>query len=117
MDRTAGRIAGNVGCGGPLGVLFPPARFSETPGLQIGVCDHGHQGVTMEAMPGSALEVIEAEFLLELLPDIARIDFLLLGDSDRPLQAARVEPLADSFFPRSPWRGGGFAGRRRRSSS
>jgi hypothetical protein len=67
MDRTAGRIAGNVGCGGPLGILFPPARFSETPGLQIGVCDHGHQGVTMEAMPGSALEVIETEFLLELL--------------------------------------------------
>jgi len=28
-------------------------------------------------------------------PDIARIDFLLLGDSDRPLQAARVEPLAE----------------------
>src|SRR5690349_14835689 len=26
-------------------------------------------------------------------------------------------PLADSFFPRSPRRGGGFAGRRRRSSS
>src|SRR6202021_212276 len=28
-------------------------------------------------------------------PDMARIDFLLLGDSDRPLQAARVEPLAE----------------------
>src|ERR1700722_10428275 len=28
-------------------------------------------------------------------PDKARIDFLLLGDSDRPLQAARVEPLAE----------------------
>src|SRR5580692_10081054 len=78
MDRTARRIAGNVGCGGPWRVLFPPARFSETPGLQIGVGDHGHQGVTMEAMPGSALEVVEAEFFFELLmrlfADPSRLD-------------------------------------------
>jgi hypothetical protein len=35
--------------------------------LQIGVRDHGHQRVTMAAMPGPSFEVIEAEFLLELL--------------------------------------------------
>ena len=27
--------------------------------------------------------------------DVARIDFLLLGNTDRPLQAARIEPLAE----------------------
>ena len=51
----------------PRGGFFFPARFSEAAALQVGVCDHGHQRVTMEAGPGAPLEVIEAEFFLELL--------------------------------------------------
>ena len=46
--------------------------------LQEGVCDHGHQGVAMEAAPGPALEVIEAQFFLEVLmglfADPSRLD-------------------------------------------
>ena len=64
---TARRIAGNVGCGGPVAILFSPARFGETAALQVGVGDHRHQGVTMKATPGAAFEVIEAQFFLELL--------------------------------------------------
>ena len=35
--------------------------------LQEGVADHGHQGVAMETLPGSPLEVIKPEFLFQLL--------------------------------------------------
>jgi len=35
--------------------------------LEEGVGDHGHQGVSVYPGPGSAFEVVEAEFLLELL--------------------------------------------------
>ena len=198
---------------------FSPTRFSEAAALQAGVGDHRHERVAVQATPGSAFEVVEAEFFLKLLvglladpsrldrggerleagvgrqvgkivfalargapladepgllarhvlhalvmdalwrtigdphahggegsrqrpfgslapadasplcggenvfsrrgqlignmalarppasgdrkhqPDMARIDFLLLGDSDRPLQAARAEPLAERRGP------------------
>src|SRR5277367_861700 len=78
MARPGRRIAGNVAFGGPSRNLFSPALFSEATALQEGVCDHGHEGVAMQAMPGSALEVIEAEFFLELLvgllADPSRLD-------------------------------------------
>lgn len=67
MATTARRIAGTLGCGGPSWILFFPVRFGEATALQIGVGDHCHQRVTMQAMPGSALEVIETQFVLELL--------------------------------------------------
>lgn len=35
--------------------------------MQEGVGDHCHQGVSVKADPGPALEVVEAQFLLELL--------------------------------------------------
>ena len=35
--------------------------------LEEGVGDHCHERVTMKALPGSSLEVIEAEFFFQLL--------------------------------------------------
>ena len=35
--------------------------------LEKGVSDHRHERMTMQALPGSALEVIEAKFFFELL--------------------------------------------------
>ena len=35
--------------------------------LEEGVGDHGHQRVAMKASPSAAFEVVETEFLLELL--------------------------------------------------
>ena len=35
--------------------------------LEEGVSDHRHERVTMEALPESALEVVETKFLLQLL--------------------------------------------------
>jgi hypothetical protein len=64
MARTARRIAGSVGLGGPRRILFSPTRFSEAAALQVGVGDHRHERVTVQATPGSAFEVVEAEFFL-----------------------------------------------------
>ena len=36
--------------------------------LEEGIGDHGHQGMAVKAAPGAALEVVEAQFLLHLLP-------------------------------------------------
>src|ERR1700691_2122230 len=67
MASTARRIAGNVGLGGPWRILFSPARLGEAAALQVGVGDHRHERVAVQAMPGSAFEVVEAKFFLELL--------------------------------------------------
>lgn len=67
MSRVACLMAGMVGCGGGPGILFFPPRCFEAAGLQEGVGDHRHQGVSVQARPGPALEMVEPEFLLELL--------------------------------------------------
>jgi len=35
--------------------------------LEEGVCDHRHERMTVKALPGSSLEVIETEFFFQLL--------------------------------------------------
>ena len=35
--------------------------------LEEGVSNHRHERVTMKALPGSSLEVVEAEFFFQLL--------------------------------------------------
>src|ERR1700677_2513680 len=78
MASTARRIAGNVGLGGPWRIFFSPARLGEAAALQVGVGDHRHERVAVQAMPGSAFEVVEAKFFLELLvgllADPSRLD-------------------------------------------
>src|SRR4051812_588936 len=65
----ARRIAGSEGCGGgPLpSTFFPPPRSLKAAVLEKGEGDAGHQRVPVQAYPGPALEVAEAEFLLQLL--------------------------------------------------
>jgi len=48
-------------------ILFFPPRLCETTVLEECVGDHGHEGMTMQALPGSSLEVIEPEFFFQLL--------------------------------------------------
>jgi hypothetical protein len=51
------RTAGKVGCGGgPLILYFPP-HFREAAMLEQGVSDHGHERMTVKALPGPSLEV------------------------------------------------------------
>src|SRR5256884_6207436 len=62
-----GCTAGKGGCGGgPLFFFFPPCCF-EPAMLEESVSDHRHERMTMQALPGSALEVIETEFFFQLL--------------------------------------------------
>src|SRR5436305_1827935 len=35
--------------------------------LEEGICDHRHERMTVKALPGSSLEVIETEFFFQLL--------------------------------------------------
>ena len=65
----ARRISGSDGCGGgpPGATFFPPPRRLQAPVLQIGKGDAGHQRVPVQAGPGPALEVAEAEFLFQVL--------------------------------------------------
>jgi hypothetical protein len=66
-SRMACLMAGRLGCGGGPPILFFPSRGLEAAGLEEGVGDHGHQGVPVKSDPGSAFEVVEAEFFLQLL--------------------------------------------------
>ena len=67
--RTAGRL-GDGGGPGRRVVIFsplPPTMLGEAQMLQVGASDARHQCVSMQPGPGASLEVIEAEFFLELL--------------------------------------------------
>jgi len=46
--------------------------------LEEGVSDHRHERVTMEALPGPALEVVETEFLFQLLVGLSQIHRALM---------------------------------------
>jgi hypothetical protein len=48
-------------------ILFSPPRFFEAAVLQEGEGEHGHERMTVKAQPGSPFEVVEAEFLFQLL--------------------------------------------------
>src|SRR5689334_7193669 len=95
----ARRISGSDGCGGgPLRpTFFPPPRRLQAPVLQIGKGDAGHPRVPMQAGPGSALEVAEAEFLFELLVHLlarpARLD-----RGDQPPQRGPLRQVAEVVF-------------------
>jgi hypothetical protein len=63
----AWRTAGKLGWGGGPLILFFPPHLCEATVLEEGVSDHGHECMTMEALPGSSLKVIKPEFLLQPL--------------------------------------------------
>ena len=48
-------------------ILFFPPHFFEATILKEGECEHRHERMTVKALPGSSLEVVEAEFLFQLL--------------------------------------------------
>src|SRR5262245_59604138 len=90
-------MAGNVGCGGgPLILFFPPCRF-EPAILQESVGDHRHERMTMEALPGSTLEVIETEFFLQLLVSLLANPSRLDGGRKRA-QVSRRRQVGEIVF-------------------
>ena len=91
--RTAGRL-GDGGGPGTRGGIFPRPRRAlpgEAEVLQPGEGHAGHQRVPVQASPGPALEVAQAQFLLELLmrllADPARLD----GGGQRPQRGPRQQ--------------------------
>ena len=66
-SRMACLMAGRLGCGGgPPIFFFRPAALRRRD-LKEGIGDHGHQSVSVQPEPGSAFEVVEAKFFLQLL--------------------------------------------------
>jgi hypothetical protein len=49
---------------------FFPTHFCKAAMLEGGVSDHRHERMTVKALSGSSLEVVEAEFLFQLLMDL-----------------------------------------------
>lgn len=45
------RTAGKLGFGGGPAILFPPFGLLEAEGLEEGEGDHGHQCVSVQALP------------------------------------------------------------------
>src|SRR3954447_16487714 len=95
----ARRISGSEGCGGgPFrSSFFPPTCSFQAPVLQIAKRDAGHQRMPMQAGPGSALEVAETKFLLELLMHLlagpARLD-----GGGQPPQRRLLRQVAEVVF-------------------
>jgi hypothetical protein len=63
-------------------ILFSPRRGCEAMVLKEGIGNHCHEGVTMQAMPRSSLEVIEPEFFLQLLVRLLTDPARLNGSGD-----------------------------------
>ena len=68
--------------------------------LEEGVGDHGHQRMTVQALPGSAFEVIEAEFFLHLLMGLFADPSRLDGGRQRA-QAGAGRQIGEVIFPLS----------------
>lgn len=66
----------------PIDSFFPPCRC-EPAMLGEDVSDHGHQHISVQPLPRSPLEVVEAEFFLQLL-------MRLLANPTRLMVAAKV---------------------------
>ena len=48
-------------------ILFFPPHFCKAAMLEEGVSNHCHERMTVKAVPGPSLEVVEAKFLFQLL--------------------------------------------------
>ena len=66
--------------------------------LEEGVGDHRHERVPVKALPGSALEVIEAEFFLHLLMGLLADPSRLDGGSQRAQVGASRQVGEVVFF-------------------
>jgi len=89
----ARRNSGSVGLGGGAfsGRFFPPCCSLEPEVLEIGTCDAGHERMSVQAGPGSSLEVVKTEFLLKLLVRLLTDPASLDGCRQPPQRSARRE--------------------------
>src|SRR4051812_32174947 len=99
----ARRTAGRVGDGGGPGTrrdIFPRPRRalpSKAKVLQVGAGHAGHQRVPVQAGPGPALEVVETQFLFELLVPLLAHPARLDGGGEGAQRGARRQ-VAEVVF-------------------
>ncbi len=99
----ASRTAGNVGRGGSPLILFFPSCCFEPAILEESVGDHRHERMTVKALPGSALEVIETKFFFQLLVSLLANPSRLDGGREGA-QVSRGRQVGEIVFhlPRHP---------------
>ena len=93
----AWRTAGKVGWGGGPLLLFSPPCCCKAAMLEEGVRDHRHERMTMQALPGSAFEVIETEFFFHLLVSLLANPSRLDG-SRQGAQVSRRRQVGEIVF-------------------
>ena len=67
--------------------------------LKEGVSNHRHECMTMEALPGPALEVVETEFLFELLVGLLANPSRLDGRRQNAQEGLRRQALQSDVLP------------------
>jgi hypothetical protein len=77
-------------------LFFPPCCF-EPATLEESVGDHRHECMTMQALPGSALEVIETEFFFQLLVSLLANPSCLDGGRQGAQPGQRARDLSESL--------------------
>src|ERR1700704_4757917 len=98
MSSTmARRTAGKLGWGGGPLILFFPPHFFEATMLKEGERDHCHERMAVKALPGSSLEVVEAEFLFQLLMGLLANPSRLDGGGQGS-QAGRSRQVGEIVF-------------------
>ena len=65
--------------------------------LEEGICDHRHERMTMKALPGSSLEVIETEFFFQLLVCLLANPSCLDGGR-QGMQTGRCRQIGEIVF-------------------
>ena len=58
--------------------------------LEEGICDHRHERMTVKALPGSSLEVIETEFFFKLLVSQIHLALMVAAKVRRSVFAGRL---------------------------
>ena len=72
-------------------ILFFPPHFFKTTVLQEGEGKHRHECIAVKTLPGSSFEVIEAEFLFQLLMGLlANSSLMVVAKLRRSVAAGRL---------------------------
>jgi hypothetical protein len=78
-------------------IRFFPPHFFEATMLKEGERDHCHERMAVKALPGSSLEVVEAEFLFQLLMGLLANPSRLDGGGQGS-QAGRSRQVGEIVF-------------------
>ena len=66
--------------------------------MEEGVSDHCHERMTVKALPGPSLEVVEAEFLLQLLMGLLASHDPFVADRSAKVRFYRIAAVSSDVL-------------------